>query len=444
MSKSQACSFLKLCTLDSTVWSSEFLKKTLKWQDRDMASVMLRFVDLNQKNLSSLGISACVESIAGQPVIRLTTSKFVGAIPIISPMNGKPERDLIVTGRFGENVGDIIALLDKSVKPEYSDEVQLVQDSQITPPIYIECCKFIDLYTIATRTNWQKFINETRIQKQPKSSTLWSEYLSRFASNPLDFSRFQNKCNTLTNDHIEWRQLNYVLQIAIGELESHRVPLKTKASYAANLSRLKISLREKYCSPTERIKTRMSDPPIIQELKLLANTILNNKSNQKRAWRVDCTEVFERFVQYLLSDVARKKGARSINNPHHDIRISKRPSWTLNYLEPDIIIQKGAEQVVIDAKYKSHIFNWDGDSNTLKESFRYDLHQILAYCSLNDISTKKALLMYPFSDFTEHRLTITSPLTRTEAKISIVGIPVERDRIEEVKEELNKIIRFNE
>ena len=72
---------------------------------------------------------------------------------------------------------------------------------------------------------------------------------------------------------------------------------------------------------------------------------------------------FERYIQYLLSDVSKKKGAREVSNPHYGIRMSKRPSWKLNYLEPDMIILKGDKQIVVDAKYKSHLFNWNKESS---------------------------------------------------------------------------------
>lgn len=93
-------SFGTLNTLSSTIWTCDKVKQSWKWKDRSMEAVMQRFVDLNQKNLSYLGITACVESVNGKPAIKLTTSRFVGAIPIISPMNGKAVGDLIVTGRF--------------------------------------------------------------------------------------------------------------------------------------------------------------------------------------------------------------------------------------------------------------------------------------------------------------------------------------------------------
>ena len=92
MNKTQIYTFDKLPTLSSTIWTSDKLKQSWKWSDRSMESVMQKFVDLNHKNLSYLDISACVESDNGKPIIKLTTSKFIGAIPIISPMNAASER----------------------------------------------------------------------------------------------------------------------------------------------------------------------------------------------------------------------------------------------------------------------------------------------------------------------------------------------------------------
>lgn len=444
MSNTRTYSFGKIPTLSSVYWSSDKLKQTWKWSDRSMESVMQRFIDLNKKNLSYLGIVASIETLSGKPSVKLTSSKYIGAIPIISPMNGKAVGDLIVTGRFGENAGDLITLLDSSIKPDYSDEFHLVQDSQMTPPIFIECCKYIDTYIEAERLKWQKFTNITKIEQQPSGSTLWSEYAQRSSINPLEFSIFKNKCNRLTTNHPEWAQLNYVLKIAIRELESTRSPIRTRSIYASRIAQLKIRLRGRDVLPTDIIKKRMSDPLVIKNLKDLAAIILNNRSNEKLAWRMDYAEFFERYVQYIVGYVTKKKGAREINNPHYGISVNNRPQWSLHYLEPDLVVQKNAEQIVIDAKYKSHIFNWDDDSDELKETFRHDFHQILAYCTMNSMSTKQGLLVYPFSDFACHRMKVTSPITKSEAYIYLVGIPIEKKRIEEVKEKLSEIICFSE
>jgi len=41
---------------------------------------------------------------------------------------------------------------------------------------------------------------------------------------------------------------------------------------------------------------------------------------------MDYAEFFEKFIQYLLTDVSKKKGAKPVNNPHYGIRMIKRPS----------------------------------------------------------------------------------------------------------------------
>lgn len=144
-----------------------------------------------------------------------------------------------------------------------------------------------------------------------------------------------------------------------------------------------------------------------------------------------------------MSDVSKKKGAREVNNPHYDIRMRNHPSWALNYLEPDMIIQKGDKQIVVDAKYKSHLFNWNKDSENLKETFRHDLHQILAYCSLNGMTQKQAILVYPFSDFICHEVNIYSSVTTSEAKVLIIGIRLDKNKLKDVKAKLNEVISFN-
>lgn len=435
--------FGKIPTLSTITWSSDKLKQSWKWRARSMESVMQRFIELNRKNLEYLGISGSIVSEEGKPCLRLTTSKYIGAIPIKSPVNGKEVGDLVVAGRFGENASELITLLDNTIKPDYSDEFHLVQDSQMTPPIFIECCKYIDTYIEVERINWRKFDNVVKVQRQASSSTLWGEYAIRTAQNPLEFSTFHNKCNVLTTDHEEMAQLNYILTLAIAELESVRVPIRTRTAYSSKVSLLKSRLYDKSIKATEKIRIRMSDPFLVKQLKKIGLLILNNKTNEKLAWRMDYAEFFERYVQYLLRDVSVKKGARTIDNPHYVAKTQRKPTWSLGYLEPDLIIQKNELQIVVDAKYKSHIFNWNDRSDDLKETFRHDLHQILAYCSFNNMPTKQAMLVYPFTDFTYHKMKLTSPLSRTDADVYLVGIPLEKSKLEEVKEKISEIVTFN-
>jgi 5-methylcytosine-specific restriction endonuclease McrBC regulatory subunit McrC len=177
-------------------------------------------------------------------------------------------------------------------------------------------------------------------------------------------------------------------------------------------------------------------------LKEIGNTILDGENNDSIAWRLDYSNFFEKYVQYLLSNVVRKTGASIHNNQHFPIRSNHRPKWSLAYLEPDIILQKDNIQYAIDAKYKSHIFNWNEASDTLKDDFRRDFHQVLAYSSFSKAEHKNVALVYPFNDFAVHRMSITSPLNSTGTDILMIGVPISRSMVGETIEKLSAVIRF--
>lgn len=92
----KAVAFEPLATLTTSIWSSDKMKNEWKWSDRSMEAVIQRFVDLNSKGLDFLGISAKLITDGLKPALQLTTSKYVGTVPIKSPMNGKYEGDLSV------------------------------------------------------------------------------------------------------------------------------------------------------------------------------------------------------------------------------------------------------------------------------------------------------------------------------------------------------------
>ena len=124
----------------------------------------------------------------------------------------------------------------------------------------------------------------------------------------------------MTTEHEEWAQLNYVLTLAIGELESVGVPIRIRSVYSEKISYLKSTLASKDIKAVSKIVIRMADPYIIKQLKMLAIAILNKTSNERTAWRLDYAEFFERYVQFIFRDVAKKKVPR-----HFKIR-------TLEYL----------------------------------------------------------------------------------------------------------------
>lgn len=140
MSRSGIIAFGRLSTRSAVVWDTGRFRQW-KWRDRSMESVMQRFVALNRTNFQFLGINAVVETRNCKPVVSLTTSNYAGAIPLFSPMSGKPAGDLVVGGSYGEKIDDLIPLLGDSLDKQYNDAMRLVNDTPVNAPIYVECCK---------------------------------------------------------------------------------------------------------------------------------------------------------------------------------------------------------------------------------------------------------------------------------------------------------------
>ena len=145
---------------------------------------------------------------------------------------------------------------------------------------------------------------------------------------------------------------------------------------------------DKHFKMVKSIPVHMADPIIIKGLKETANRILSHQNSSHYAWRIDFAEFFERYIQFMIADVARSKGARLTKNPKYSVSGNK-PDWSLNYLEPDIVVDRGDVQYIIDAKYKSHMYNLRNHGDDLKEAFRHDLHQVLAYSSFGKSTRKK-------------------------------------------------------
>lgn len=429
----------QLHTLDTFSFAFSDLNKEWGCDKRYGVDALQRFLFVNQRALNYLDVIAEIEVVGNAPYLKLRTSQFAGSVPIMSPKDGKPCGDLCIGGRFGEDVSELLSIVGDSLLPEYNDVLPPLSTSMLEPPLYFECCNFIDKFLEVEKARWHKFDIVERFERIPTSGTRWDVYAMN-SHDPSMVFRYPNRTNKIKTLHKEFCQMLSVLQLCCKELEKPQTPMRSRIAYAGKITRFRSKYDESLsAAATEVFIEHASDPLVVKDAKRIANIILQNKSTQKRAWRIDYSEFFERYVQYVFREAAGKCAAKTICNPHYSVS-GNRPIWALHYLEPDLVLQKDETQYVLDAKYKSHMFNVNEASDDLKDTFRHDLHQILAYCSFNSMSTKKAFLVYPFVEFTYRKLRINSPLQNTNADVFLVGIPMQKSKLEEAEEEICKMI----
>lgn len=423
----------QLHTLDTFTFSYFELNKVWGCDKRYGMDALQRFLFINKRALDYLQVKADIEVHGNDPYLRLQTSKFAGSVPLFSPSNGKPCCDLNIGGRFGEDISELLSMIHDTILPEYNDTLPPLFSSLVEPPLYFECCNFIDKWLQVEKVQWHKFDVIQCIEHIPTSGTRWDLYAMK-SFDPSNTFRYPNRSNKINQYHKEFCQLISVLKICINELKKTQVPMRSRLAYMQKITRLNAKYKEAFAEtiPSE-FYIHAADPVVVKEAKILANVIIKNQSKCKRAWRIDYSEFFERYVQYVFKETFKISNYKVFCNPHYTISGSK-PAWALHYLEPDLILQNEGLQIVLDAKYKSHMFNRNEVTDDLKNTFRHDLHQILAYCSFNTMQTKKAMLVYPFEDFTYQKIHLRSTLTHSDADIYLLGIPLAKSKLEELKE----------
>ena len=388
--------------------------------DRDAKNELALFLLYNRPSFSFLSISVSVSKDGASSLI-FEPSEKVGCAPLFSPKNGKPCASIVVKGNMGENISEVLPLIDGDIEISFSDKLILpFADSK--PPMYFECSKYVDQYIKAQRLHWKKFVSEERVEHLPASSTQWTKYALK-SFNPFEKLKYPNKKNLLSTNHTEWRELNYVLKMCLDELSAPQTPRISRLTYKEKVEdlRRKTDLTN-ITKPTE-LRARAADPLEIKKLKLIGNRIIHSITSEYRAWSVDFSQLFERYVQYIFKLVANQIGWHSYSNSKFTIS-GLHTSWSLSYLEPDILIRKNDRVIVADAKYKMHMMNSDsGSVDSLKESFRHDIHQVLAYSSFSIETSNISFIIYPSKSFRKIHQVIRSSVVAVTNDLFLIGIP---------------------
>lgn len=379
------------------------------------------FLLYNKRGFDFLSIEIRI-SDDGIPAIIFIPAEKVGCAPLLSPINGKVCATIVVTGNMNEDISEVLPLIEGNIDIIFSEKLVFPYKTSIKPPLYFECAKYIDQYIKARRLHWQKFISEERIEKDPSSSTLWAKYA---ASNydPYKALKYPNKKNLLSENHVEWRELNYVLKLSLNEMSSSNTPRVSKLSYKDKVEDLRRKADFRNIIKPMELRSRAADPLEVKELKKIGNRILSSIASEYRAWYVDFCNLFERYVQYIFSLLAKQIGARVLCNNKFAVSGLRR-EWGLAYLEPDIIITKGDNAIMVDAKYKMHLYNSQSEKvDILKESFRHDLHQVLAYSSFEKAQNKIAMLVYPCNSYKCIHQKISASILSVKNDVYLIGIP---------------------
>lgn len=428
----------------------ELQKKWFKRADkRIMGQYLQKFIDYNLDQFRFIGVQPYITGFDQNTALSFRSSSFIGSVPLRASDTGKQIGDFVVMPRFTghnrfEDYIEILNLLDTTVSPDIVDSLPLASGKNFRPPLYLEAVKFINTLDKLTLSSWRKFDNLERTSNQPTGQINWTKYIKKGykIENQL---KFPTKSNVLNEFHSEYAQIRYVFDICKKELLSANTPPRIKNALKNKLSFLEKRLYNHQPQITNKITIKFSDSPTIKICKGQANKILHFNLMDSTAWRVDFSYVFEKFIQYIFKTVAKEIGGQLYSNFRFPSKTSKHYSWELSHIEPDAIFQKGKVLVFIDAKYKSNLYNKFSKSNILKDDYRRDLHQIMAYSSFSKTPLKFGFLCYPSNQVELKSTCYNNKINKTTNVILTLGVSLKKESVKHTKklliDEINKIER---
>lgn len=417
------------------------LKKWFPKADkRIIGQVLQKFIAYNSEQFKFLGVQPFIIGTDQNTALAFRTSGYIGSIPLRAPDTGMQIGDFVVMPRFTgrdrfEDYIEILNLLGTEISPEVIDSLPLASGKNFRPPLYLEAVKFIAALEKLTMKPWRKFDNIEKFSNQPTGQINWTKYINNEykVENRL---KFPARTNVLGELHTEYSEIRYVFDICKRELLSANTPQRIKNTLRNKLSFLEERLYHHKPKATNNITIRFSDNPTVKTCKEQANKILNFNLVDNTAWRVDFSDVFEKFIQYIFKEAAKETGGRCYSNFKFHSRTSKHYAWELRHIEPDAIFQKGDLLFFIDAKYKSNLYNKFDESEFLKEDHRQDLHQIMAYTSFGRTEPRIGILCYPSTQIELKIIRYTNRINDLTNSIKILGVPLKKNAIDKIKKVL--------
>lgn len=413
-------------------------KKWFKSADkRIIGQYLQKFIHYNSLNFDFLGLQTSIVGSDQTSSIYFRSTQFIGAIPLRAPDTGKQIGDLIVKPRFGGNnvfqdYIEILNYLKAEVEPKIIDSLPLASGNDFKPPMYLAAIKFIDRLEILMKLNWRKFSSQKKTTDYPVGQVDWNKYLKNEYKVEKRL-KFPVTKNILSEFHSEFSQIKYVFELSSKEILSSQTPLRIKNFYRTKLDFIEKQLYFHRPERSNEIKIKTSDSPIINSCKREANNLLKNDFQESTAWRIDFSDVFEKLIQKIFQEVARETGGQLFSNYRFTSKTVQSFSWELKYIEPDAIYKKGNFSLFIDAKYKSNFYNKFNGTDKLKEDYRHDLHQIMAYSSFSNQEYKNAALCYPAQQIEFKKSVFQNSINGTKISIMLIGIPVKTSAIPKIK-----------
>lgn len=423
-------------------------------------------VEGNRGLLSDLGVEAWPTRRRGVVGLHVRSSSRVGAIPLLSPITGRPDFGLAVYPRFGwAGAGDMLAGTGFRVVPELLPLPDLPQSERRVPPWVLSSVVLTRMQQLLDAMLRRFAISEADLHA-PRGAVDWTSYattrfpVGRALDVPCRFPDLRDDEELRAAIHWVVRRHRESLR---GQLAGGRVVRVLLELCDTLIARVAGTVPRR---PRASQRTEWQHRPLVSRVFREGLTAIDWTVDERGlaglsdlsgiAWRLDMERFFEAWVEAVASDAARRVGAVLRVGRTEQTRVpllwTPPAAGSQRSLLPDVVLGRSDVTVVIDAKYKRHAeqierLGWSNVSEELREQHRADVLQALAYSTLFDTSRVVACLAYPatresWASLVDRRVHVRRAVVRRGSRtveLALIAVPLS-GALEAASECLTRIV----
>lgn len=360
------------------------------------------FLEANRAHLQRLGVQARVEARRGLTV-QLTPGVRIGAVPLLSPITRRVAAGLLVSPRFRWSaLGAVLGETGFSTEPAIGG-TPLVPGSAREVPAWLLAGPVIRRLEALLRHSKRGFSERLEVRQSPRGRVEWSRWArthlpsGRWTSLPCHFTEPDDDPTLMAAVRWTLERLDDELALFQEALPAR----KLRARIADLRQRVGPGEAQRPEGGPERgsewlVEATQAMGWIAEERGLGGARSLDGMS-----WDLPVDELWEAWVDAFVAELAPRCGMTALRRGGTTRRLNwATPTSSMRMLVPDVGLRSAGRLMWIDAKYKAHLQliahkGWSGLDEPTREAHRADLHQALAYASLDEAEQVDSVLVYP-------------------------------------------------
>lgn len=389
------------------------------------------FLEANGAHLARLGVTARVETRGGVGV-RLAPGPRIGAVPLLSPATRRVAAGLLVAPRFRWSaLGAVLGDLGFATEPTLGGGPLVPGSAREVPSWLLAVPVLRRLEGLLTHRK-RGFVEREEERASPRGRVDWARW-ARTGVSSGRWTRFPSRFPDPDDDP----DLLSAVRWTLARLDDDLAPFGDAP--AARLLRLRVADLRARVGPgaARRPSSDAWDGDrgwvgeALQAMGWVAEErgLGGSRSLDGMSWDLAVDEVWEAWVDAFVADLGPRCGLVPLRRG----RTRRALNWStrvgsMGALVPDSGLRGLGRVVWVDAKYKAHLqllahHGWAGLSEHVRDAHRADLHQALAYASLEDVDRVDSILAYPELGEACPPAIATVAAGRRRVRLLLVGLP---------------------